>query len=123
MGSIYYENIPEIVDILISDRDAVELIINGAKGTKYEEFLDNIVRRNAVGINIVAENVESKPLNSIKEQMMEILMDGYIRTLFRLVLSDNQRETIIQCMEMIGRIYEVGIITLMRKENHNGDQR
>ena len=44
MGSIYYENIPEIVDILISDRDAVELIINGAKGTKYEEFLDNIVR-------------------------------------------------------------------------------
>ena len=47
MGSIYYENIPKIVDILISDRDAVELIINGAKGTKYEEFLDNIARRNA----------------------------------------------------------------------------
>lgn len=123
MGSIYYENIPKIVDILISDRDAVELIINGAKGTKYEEFLDNIARRNATGINIAAENVEGKPLNFIKEQTMEILMDGYIRTLFRLVLSDKQRETIIQCMEMIGRIYEVGIITLMQKENHNGNQR
>ena len=94
MGDIYYANIPDIVDILISDRDAVKLIVNGAKGTKYEEFLDNIARRNATGINIAAENVESKPLNSIKEQMMEILMDGYIRTLFRLVLSDNQRETI-----------------------------
>lgn len=54
---------------------------------------------------------------------MEILMDGYIRTLFRLVLSDKQRETIIQCMEMIGKIYEVGIVTLMQKENHNGNQR
>ena len=78
------------------------------------------------GINIAAESAESaegKTLNFIKEQTMEILMDGYIRTLFRLVLSDKKRETIIQCMEMIGRIYEVGIITLMRKENHNGDQR
>ena len=62
-------------------------------------------------------------LNFIKEQTMEILMDGYIRTLFRLVLSDKQRETIIQCMEMIGKIYEVGIVTLMQKENHNGNQR
>lgn len=123
MGSIYYEHIPEIVDLLISDRDAVELIINGAKGTKYEDFLAHIVRRNAVGINMAAENVEGKPLHSIKEQMMEILMDGYIRTLFRLVLSNEQREIIIQCMEMIGKIYEVGIITLMRKENYNGNQR
>ena len=73
MGSIYYENIPEIVDILISDRDAVELIINGAKGTKYEEFLDNIVRRNAVGINIAAENVESKPLNSIPILVLDVV--------------------------------------------------
>ena len=101
----------------------MKLIVNGAKGTKYEEFLDNIARRNAVGINMAAENVEGKPLNSIKEQMMEILMDGYIRTLFRLALSDKQRETIIQCMEMIGKIYEVGIIALMQKENNSGNQR
>lgn len=126
MGDIYYKNIPKIVDVLISDRDAVKLIIDCAKGTKYEGFLDNIARRNVTGINIAAESAESaegKTLNFIKEQTMEILMDGYIRTLFRLVLSDKKRETIIQCMEMIGKIYEVGIITLMRKENHNGDQR
>ena len=126
MGDVYYKNIPKIVDTLISDRDAVKLIIDCAKGTKYEGFLDNIARRNVTGINIAAESAESaegKTLNFIKEQTMEILMDGYIRTLFRLVLSDKKRETIIQCMEMIGKIYEVGIITLMRKENHNGDQR
>lgn len=123
MSSIYYENIPKIVDILIADRDAVKLIINCATGTKYEGFLDNIAKRNAIGISQAAENAEGKSLNSIKEQTMEILMDGYIRTLFRLVLSNNNRETIIKCMEMIGKIYEVGIITLMKKEDHNGDQR
>ena len=126
MGDVYYKNIPKIVDVLISDRDAVKLIIDCAKGTKYEGFLDNIARRNVTGINIAAESAESaegKTLNFIKEQTMEILMDGYIRTLFRLVLSDKKRETIIQCMEMIGKIYEAGIITLMQKEDYNANQR
>ena len=109
--------------ILISDRDAVKLLISCAKGTKYEGFLDNIARRNATSINNAAESAEGEDLNSIKEQTMEMLMDGYIRTLFRLVLSDKQRETIIQCMEMIGKIYEAGIITLMQKEDYNANQR
>ena len=91
MGDIYYKNIPKIVDVLISDRDAVKLIIDCAKGTKYEGFLDNIARRNVTGINIAAESAEGKTLNFIKEQTMEILMDGYIRTLFRLVLSDKKK--------------------------------
>ena len=123
MGDIYYANIPDIVDILISDRDAVKLLISCAKGTKYEGFLDNIARRNATSINNAAESAEGEDLNSIKEQTMEMLMDGYIRTLFRLVLSDKQRETIIQCMEMIGKIYEASIITLMQKEDYNANQR
>ena len=121
MGSVYYANIPKIADILISDRDAVKLIVNCAKGTKYEGFLDNIARRNAERIKKTAENAEGKAANSIKEETMEILMDGYIRTLFRLVITDKKRETIIQCMEMIGKIYERGIIALMQKENINGE--
>ena len=43
-------------------------------------------------------------------------MDGYVRTLFRLVISDKNRETIIQCMEMVGKIYETGIIALMQEK-------
>lgn len=121
MGSIYYKNIPRIVDVLLSDRVAIDLIVNGSKGTKYEGFIDNISKRNAVNINMAAENAEDKELKSIKDETMEMLMDGYIRTLFRLVLSDKPRETIIQCMEMIGKIYEAGIISIMKKEDYNGN--
>ena len=63
-----------------------------------------------------AENSESKAVKSIKTEILEILMDGYVRTLFRLVISDKNRETIIQCMEMVGKIYETGIIALMQEK-------
>ncbi|MCL6345228.1 TetR/AcrR family transcriptional regulator, partial [Pectobacterium carotovorum subsp. carotovorum] len=33
----------------------------------------------------------------------------------RLIISDKDRETIIRCMEIIGKIYETGIIALMQK--------
>lgn len=114
MGNVYYSNIPKIVDILLADRAAVKLIVNCAKGTKYEGILDKIANQNAMCINIAAKNSESKAIHSIKTEILEILMDGYIRTLFRLVISDEKRETIIQCMEMVGKIYETGIIALMQ---------
>ena len=111
MGKVYYPNIPKIVDILIADRDAV----NGAKGTKYENFLDTIAGRNALTISKTVKNIEEKTIRPIKEQTIEVLMEGYITTLFRLIISDKDRETIIRCMEMIGKIYETGIIALMQK--------
>lgn len=116
MGNIYYSNIPKIVDILLADRAAVKLIINCAKGTKYEGIIDKIAGRNAMCLNKAAENSESEAVKSIKTEILEILMDGYVRTLFRLVISDKNRETIIQCMEMVGKIYETGIIALMQEK-------
>lgn len=116
MGDIYYFNIPKIVDVLLSDRQAVKLIVDCAKGTKYEGVLDKIAGRNAMCLNKAAENSESKAVKSIKTEILEILMDGYVRTLFRLVISDKNRETIIQCMEMVGKIYETGIIALMQEK-------
>jgi transcriptional regulator, tetR family len=121
MGKVYYPHISEIVDILISDRDAVKLIVNGAKGTKYENFLNTIAEQNAKNINKAEKNSKDKTLRSIKAQTMEILMEEYITTLFRLIISDKDRKTIIRCMELIGKIYEKGIVALMQKEDENGN--
>ena len=67
-------------------------------------------------ISKTVKNIEEKTIRPIKEQMIEVLMEGYIATLFRLIISDKDRETIVLCMEMIGKIYETGIIALMQKE-------
>lgn len=113
MGHVYYPHIPEIVDILLEDRDATKLIVTGSKGTKYEGFLDRLANRNATAINRAAEQAEGA--ESIEQQTMDILMDGYMNTLFRLITSDKDRDTIIRCMELVGRVYEVGVTAMMRE--------
>lgn len=50
MGSAYYHHIPEIVEILLSDRDAVKLIVMGSRGTRYEAFVETIASRNTANI-------------------------------------------------------------------------
>ena len=116
MGSAYYHHIPEIVEILLSDRDAVKLIVMGSRGTRYEAFVETIASRNTANIGNAVKKSKENHIEGIKEETLAILMEEYIATLFRLVTSDRDKETIINCMEMIGRVYETGITNLMKKE-------
>ena len=116
MGSAYYHHIPEIVEILLSDRDAVKLIVTGSRGTRYEAFVETIASRNTANIGNAAKKSKENHIDGIKEETLAILMEEYIATLFRLVTSDRDKEMIINCMEMIGRVYETGITNLMKKE-------
>lgn len=116
MGSAYYHHIPEIVEILLSDRDAVKLIVMGSRGTRYEAFVETIASRNTANIGNAVKKSKENHIEGIKEETLAILMEEYIATLFRLVTSDRDKETIINCMEMIGRVYENGITNLMKKE-------
>lgn len=116
MGSVYYHHIPEIVEILLSDRDAVKLIVTCSKGTKYERFVESIASRNTVNIENAATKSGEDNIEVIQEETLSILMEEYITTLFRLVTSDRDKKTIINCMELIGRVYETGITNLMKKE-------
>lgn len=115
MGSIYYKNIPSIVELLLADKTGVKLIVDCSKGTKYESFLDDIAKRNTENLGRAAEGAKVQGIKPIGDEAMEVLMDGYIRMLFKLILSDKDKETIVLCMEMIGKIYERGIIALMQK--------
>ena len=65
---------------------------------------------------IAAKKSKEDDIEGIKEETLAILMEEYIATLFRLVTSDRDKETIINCMEMMGRVYETGITNLMKKE-------
>ena len=116
MGSAYYHHIPEIVELLLSDRDAVKLIVTGSRGTRYEAFVETIASRNTANIENAVRKSKENHIEGIQEEILAILMEEYIATLFRLVTSDRNKETIISCMEMIGRVYETGITNLMKKE-------
>lgn len=44
MGSAYYHHIPEIVEILLSDRDAVKLIVTGSRGPGMKRLLKSLLQ-------------------------------------------------------------------------------
>ena len=82
------------------------------------EFTDEL----RLNMNVAPSNklfktsvIKENNIEFIEEETLAILMEEYISTLFRLVTSDRDKETIINCMEMIGRVYEVGITNLMEK--------
>ena len=115
MGEAYYRHIPKIVDAVLQDKDAMVLIVNGSQGTKYEGFLDALASRAAKTIVNASESAESSDMHGIEGRTLEVLMEGYIHTLFRLIVSDRDRNTIIRCMETTGKVYEKGILALMRE--------
>ena len=84
-----------------------------AKGIYPEEYRADSL---AANIENAAKKSKENDIEGIKEETLAILMEEYIATLFRLVTSDRDKETIINCMKMIGRVYETGITNLMKKE-------
>ncbi len=117
MNAIFYSQIPELADLIFEDRAIVNLVVNGSKGTKYENFLAELVGRNIHVICEAAENVEEKNIRMVDEETLEILMEGYIATLFHLIVSGRDKQTVIRCMGLFGKIYETGILSLIKKEN------
>ena len=116
MVSVYVKHIPELVDFVIDHRDEIDLIINASRGTKYENFKGLIKNRNTENITQAAREGGSE-IQALPEIVTGVLMDGYIDSLFRLVLSGRDKETICTCLEVIAKVYETGMISLMKKEN------
>lgn len=116
MNGIFYSQIPGLVDLIFEDRAIVNLVINGSKGTKYENFLAKLVGRNTHVICEAAESAEENNIHMVDEQTLEILMEGYIATLFHLIASGRDKQTVIRCMGLFGKIYETGMLNLIKKK-------
>lgn len=74
-----------------------------------------MVTRATAGIRETSKAADEPTSHSIKEQPIETLMEGYLVTFFRLIVSNRERGAIVRSMEAIGRVYEVGTIALMRQ--------
>lgn len=117
MCGVYISRIPEIVDYLLEHRDAMRLIISCSQGTKYENFFGNLQQRNQSNISQSASEARAseQTIRPLSTDTMELLMDGYFSILARLILEETDREKIIRCMAEVAKVYEAGILALMRE--------
>lgn len=121
MSDVFTVRLPELVELIFEDREIVNLVIGGAKGTKYENFMSELVKRDARAISAAAENSATPGVQLFDGQTLEILMEGYMAALFHLIVSGRDQQTVCQSMEIFARIYAAGMLALM-KDSENEKQ-
>ena len=122
MNEVFTVRLPELVALIFEDREIVKLVIGGAKGTKYENFMSELVKRDAHAISAAAENSDER-LQMFDAQTLETLMEGYMAALFHLIVSGRDQQTVRQSMETFSKIYAAGMLALMKdreKEKQSG---
>lgn len=118
MSDVFYVRLPELVALIFEDREIVNMVIGGAKGTKYESFMSELVKRDAHAISAAAENSETPGVHLFDAQTLEIMMEGYMAALFHLIESGRDQQEVSRSMEIFGRIYEAGMLALMKDSNN-----
>ncbi|MBR0173258.1 MAG: TetR/AcrR family transcriptional regulator [Lachnospiraceae bacterium] len=126
MSGVFYTHIPELAGLIFEDREIVSLVMNGAKGTKYENFLSDLVKRNT---RIIAETATRtvKENRLFDNQILTVSVEGYLAALFHLIVTGHDQDTVIRSMELFGNIFEAGMLSLLErgtlfasKQRHDG---
>lgn len=118
MNEAFTARLPELVELIFEDREIVKLVIGGAKGTKYENFLSELVKRDTHAISQAAENAEVPGVRMFDGQTLEIMMECYMAALFHLIVSGRDVQAVSHSMGLLTNVYEAGMLALMRNENH-----
>lgn len=118
MSDVFYVRLPELVELIFEDREIVKLVIGGAKGTKYESFMSELVKRDAGAISSAAESSETSGIHLFDGQTLEIMMECYMAALFHLIVSGRDEQAVSQSMGLLTNVYEAGMLALMKDENH-----
>jgi len=122
MSEVFYVRLPELVELIFEDREIVNLVIGGAKGTKYENFMAELVRRDAHAVLQAAGHAQSQGIHMFDGQTLEILLEGYMAALFHLIVSGRDQQTVRQSMETFAKVYAAGMLALM-KDSGNENKR
>ncbi|MCR5516635.1 MAG: TetR/AcrR family transcriptional regulator [Lachnospira sp.] len=111
LEAIYDTNsIENVLNMLYADFDAFKLIICCSTGTKYENFLDDIVVRELKDVNSFIQIAKEKkvPINTVKPEYMQILMRAYYGALFEVVRRDFTRSQAEQFLQTLIDFFEPG---------------
>lgn len=120
MNDVFYERIPELTELIFEDREIVNLVLRGAKGTKYENFLNELVNRDISAISSAAETSGAKDINMPDQRTLETLMECYMAALFHLIVSGRDEQTVRQSMELFASVFAEGMNKIIKTDKGSG---
>ena len=115
MLDCYLRRLPELVDYLCAHREEMTLLLRCTEGTKYENFFDGFRMANTERISQGIETAEhaGQSLHSIDPGSLDLMLRGYFDMLARIILENEDRDTIIRRMRDVALVYRNGMLSLI----------
>lgn len=106
--------LPELVDFVFARRDEVILLLKCADGTRYENLLENMQRRDEnEGLGNMQRAFGGGELSA---GTYRVMMMGYFAMLKAVFLSDMSKEEMLSALTDIQMMYQTGIMALIESK-------
>ena len=104
-----------MVDYICQHREPVKLLLCGAEGTSYENFVHNMVE---VEVESTLQYLETlrrlgRRIPELNQSLCHIIASGMLNGLFEIVVHDMPREQAMQDVEQLQAFYTAGWLKLM----------
>jgi len=112
MMAVFSHGLPKLVDYVLAHLEETRLLLKGSAGTKYENFLDDLMERDLAFVR--GASTKDFPLHPLSARL---LVRSYFGLLGDAVLSGGSREEIMQTMQEIQAMYAGGMLYLWKGES------
>ncbi len=112
MMAVFSHGLPKLVDYVLAHLDETRLLLKCSAGTKYENFLDDLMERDLAFAR--GASIKDFPLHPLSARL---LVRSYFGLLGDAVLSGGSREEIMQAMQEIQAMYAGGMLYLWKGES------
>lgn len=104
-----------IRDVLFPKREVFRVLVNGAKGTIYENFVHEFVDRQQNEMKKALQQMEQygfKP-NIPGDEELHIILSAYVAAGFEPIIHNYSKEKMESCLEAINRFFAPGWMNMM----------
>ncbi|MCR5023622.1 MAG: TetR/AcrR family transcriptional regulator [Lachnospiraceae bacterium] len=112
MTEVFSEGMARLVDYLWEYRDETRLLLQCADGTRYEDFLSEMMEQDILFMAQAGGRLEL-PMEPLAQKL---LVRSYFSVLGQAVLEGNTREEILKTMEDIQAVFTNGMVQILQRD-------
>ena len=108
-------NVDLIRDVLYPNKEVFRILVNGAKGTMYENYVHDFVNRQQADMKEVLQKMKKYGFNPNipGDEEMHIIFSAYVTAGFEPIIHNYSKEKMESCLEAINRFFAPGWMNMM----------
>ena len=97
-------------DLIYPRMDEYRLLLTRAQGTRYENFLHDLVASNQQHMLVAFDTLKAqgRPVREVTDRQLHLLLSGYITAIFEPVIHNYSLEEALQCLDTLEAFFIPG---------------